>query len=210
MSKPLSVRSRKIANLQLDPDNARKHTDVDVEAIAKSLDKFGQQSPIVITSDGTVVKGNGTMLAAMRLGWESIDAVVTTLSGDELRAYAIADNQTGLLSEWDDEKLREQLKAFEQDEELLASLGFKDLEEEVTEGEEEENPEPEVKFSEVVDESHNYVVLVFDNDLDWLSAQTHFQLESKYSRRQNGKPWSKGVGRVIDGAKYLRDLKDEG
>ena len=64
-----------------------------------------------------------------------------------------------------------------------------------------------IKFSEEVGEAHNFVVLYFDNDLDWLSAQTHFSLESVHSKRQNGKPWSKGVGRVINGAEYLKKLK---
>ena len=45
-----------------------------------------------------------------------------------------------------------------------------------------------------------------DNDLDWLSAQTHFNLQTVNSKRQNGKEWSKGVGRVLDGGKYLTEL----
>lgn len=120
-------RQRKIANLTLDPENARKHSEVDIDAIARSLEQFGQQTPIVITPEGTVIKGNGTLMAAHKLGWESIECRVTELTGDQLRAYAIADNQTGLLSEWDIEKLTEQIKAFE-DEELRKSLGFDDFE----------------------------------------------------------------------------------
>ena len=65
----------------------------------------------------------------------------------------------------------------------------------------------EVVFSQYLGESSNYVVLKFDNDVDWLSAQTHFNLDAVYSKRANGKPWSKGIGRVIDGAKYLKELK---
>ena len=68
--------------------------------------------------------------------------------------------------------------------------------------------EQEIEFSEYLDESHNYVVLLFDNDVDWLSAQTHFELKSVSSKRQNGKPWSKGIGRVINGAEYLNSIKD--
>tara|TARA_R110000823_G_scaffold218314_1_gene347575 strand:+ start:27 stop:674 length:648 start_codon:yes stop_codon:yes gene_type:complete len=67
----------------------------------------------------------------------------------------------------------------------------------------------EIEFSEYLDESHNYIVLTFNNDIDWLSAQTHFNLKSVYSKRQNGKEWSKGVGRVLDGAKYLYKLKKQ-
>jgi len=60
-----------------------------------------------------------------------------------------------------------------------------------------------MKFSERLGEANNYIVLKFDNELDWLSAQTHFELDSVYSKRANGKPWSKGIGRVLDGADYL-------
>ena len=66
--------------------------------------------------------------------------------------------------------------------------------------------EPEVVFSEVINESNNYVVLYFDDDVDWLQAQTHFQLESVNAKRSNGKPWSKGIGRVLSGSQYLKKI----
>jgi hypothetical protein len=66
--------------------------------------------------------------------------------------------------------------------------------------------EQEIVFSEYLEESNNYVVLIFDNDIDWLSAQTHFDLKTVHSKRQNGKPWSKGIGRVINGADYLKKI----
>ena len=69
--------------------------------------------------------------------------------------------------------------------------------------------EQEIEFSEYLDEAHNYVVLLFDSDVDWLSAQTHFNIKSVHSMRANGKPWSKGIGRVLDGAEYLKGIKDE-
>jgi hypothetical protein len=69
-----------------------------------------------------------------------------------------------------------------------------------------EDVEGEVKFSEAISESNNYIVLKFDNDIDWLAAQTHFNLETVTAKRQNGKPWSQGVGRVVDGASYINSL----
>jgi hypothetical protein len=33
-------------------------------------------------------------------------------------------------------------------------------------------------------------------------------LESVYSKRKNGKPWSKGVGRVVDGTDALIKFKE--
>jgi hypothetical protein len=69
-----------------------------------------------------------------------------------------------------------------------------------------EEVEGSEKFSEAIAESNNYVVLKFNNDIDWLAAQTHFDLETVTAKRQNGKPWSKGIGRVIDGASYINSL----
>lgn len=110
-----------IDSLTLDPENARRHKD-DVAAIARSLAQFGQQTPIVVTSDNLIIKGNGTTLAAMSLEWSEIQAVRTTLTGAELRAYAIADNRTAELSEWDVDKLLVQLGKLEGD--LYAATGF--------------------------------------------------------------------------------------
>ena len=65
----------------------------------------------------------------------------------------------------------------------------------------------EVEFSEELLEEYNYVVLFFDNPIDWLQAQTFFNLESKYSKRANGKPWSKGIGRIVNGQKYIERMR---
>ena len=67
----------------------------------------------------------------------------------------------------------------------------------------------EEEFSEVLNECNQYVVLVFRNTVDWLSALTHFKLETKTAQRSHGKAWSKGIGRVIDGARYLKEVTSE-
>jgi ParB-like chromosome segregation protein Spo0J len=84
----------KISDLTLDPSNARRHSESGIDAVAKSLDAFGQQSPLVITSDNVVIKGNGTLMAAMKLNWTHVDAIRTNLTGQQVTAYAIADNRT--------------------------------------------------------------------------------------------------------------------
>lgn len=70
--------------------------------------------------------------------------------------------------------------------------------------------EGEQEFSEVLNECNQYIVLVYRNSVDWLNALTHFELETKTSQRANGKPWSKGIGRVLDGAKYLKKMTERG
>lgn len=127
-TKPSKVPSKQIevrltSEISLDPENARKHSDASIEAVAKSLQQFGQQSPIVLDADDIVVKGNGTFMAAMKLGWTEIETVKTTLTGSQLRAYAIADNRTAELSEWNTERLLAQLESFE-DAAIKAATGY--------------------------------------------------------------------------------------
>ena len=117
------------ADLHNDPANVRKHGDQNLAAIKASLVRFGQQKPIVVNQDGVVVAGNGTLMAARALNWTTIKAIRTNLVGSEATAFAIADNRTAELAEWDESALHQQLAAIAiNDEELLAATGFDEKE----------------------------------------------------------------------------------
>lgn len=118
-----------IGSLVPDPANVRKHSGKNIDAIKGSLLRFGQQRPILVGPSGVVIAGNGTLAAAKALGWESIAVTRTALAGAEATAYAIADNRTAELAEWDDEALAKQLSALEIDDEALArATGFDEKE----------------------------------------------------------------------------------
>src|SRR5262249_16012851 len=74
------------------------HNARNLAAIGASLKRWGQQKPIVVPRDNTIVAGHGTWEAARSLGWERIAVHVTHLSGAEARAYDLADNRLGELS----------------------------------------------------------------------------------------------------------------
>jgi DNA modification methylase len=115
----------KVADLSADPANARKHDDQNIDSIVASLRRFGQQKPIVIDASNVVRAGNGTLEAAKRLGWDSIECVKTDLKGSDAIAYAIADNRTAELAEWDSDILAAQLSGLLTDDEALANAaGF--------------------------------------------------------------------------------------
>jgi ParB-like chromosome segregation protein Spo0J len=121
----LQIERRSVHDLSNDPANARKHNDRNIDAIISSLRRFGQQKPIVIDRNNIVRAGNGTLEAARRLGWESIDCVTTSLQGSDAIAYAIADNRTAELAEWDSDILAAQLNGLLTDDEALANAaGF--------------------------------------------------------------------------------------
>lgn len=126
---PLVVESVPVTSVRLDPKNVRTHPAKNLDAIGASLRRFGQQKPIVVDGDGVVVAGNGTLAAAVALGWHEIQVVRTSLRGAEARAFAIADNRTGDLSEFDEDLLTEALATVQRDDAtLLDAVGFSDRE----------------------------------------------------------------------------------
>jgi hypothetical protein len=109
--------------LAFDPSNVRKHSRKNLDAIKASLRKFGQQKPIVVDAKGIVLAGNGTLAAANELGWKEIQIVRTDLAGVDATAFAIADNRSAELAEWDD-NLSEVLAALKAEDFPLDELGF--------------------------------------------------------------------------------------
>src|SRR5262245_2348221 len=104
-----------IATLTADPANARKHSVRNLDAIKTSLNRFGQQKPVVIDGKGQIVAGHGMVEAARALGWSHVAIVRTKLVGQEAAAYAIADNRIPELSEWDDTILAATLESLKID-----------------------------------------------------------------------------------------------
>ena len=123
----LEIKRVPLDSLHLDPANARAHGERNLEAIKGSLARFGLQKPIVVDRQGMIRAGNGAYEAAKALGWETIQVVETDLEGLEATAYAIADNRTSDLSEFDEPslaKLLDELRA----EDALAGVGFDESE----------------------------------------------------------------------------------
>jgi ParB-like chromosome segregation protein Spo0J len=124
-----SVKSVSVSDLELDPENVRKHSQKNLDAIKESLRQFGQVKPIVINSDLKVIAGNGTLTAAKELGWQKINVIQLPEDWDKnkIKAFAIADNRTAELAEWETELLNIQLEELREYGFELSSLGFEKL-----------------------------------------------------------------------------------
>jgi hypothetical protein len=89
-----------IESISVHPRNPRIG---DVEAVAASLRRFGQQKPIVVqASTRFVVAGNHVVRAAQELGWTEIAANVEELDDATAVAFMLADNRTADLGGYDD------------------------------------------------------------------------------------------------------------
>ena len=127
MDKTLKVRRVSLDSIHLDPANARTHDERNLDAIKASLSRFGLQKPLVVDSRGMIRAGNGTYVAAKALGWTEIDVVETDLEGLEATAYAIADNRTADLSEFDPPALGALLQELRA-EDALEGVGYDERE----------------------------------------------------------------------------------
>lgn len=144
----LTVETVPIEDLTPDPQNARKHSQRNLDAIAGSLRQFGQVKPIVTArgNDGQtiVIAGNGTVEAAKMLGWKdvAIVRVPSRWTHAQARAYALADNRTAELAEWDPEVLSVHLVELDSEGWDLAELGFETLSpEDLSDGTGDDDPE---------------------------------------------------------------------
>ena len=207
-----------ISKITPNADNPRTIDKVSFKKLKKSLEDFDTMlklRPIVVDETMTIIGGNMRYRALQELGVKEVPYLVLTEAEieeaiakyqakgvektrqDIIAEFVVKDNAS--FGQWDFDML-----ANDMHEMPLTDWGV-DV---PVLTEQAEIEEQEIEFSEYLDESHNYVVLLFDNDVDWLSAQTHFKLKSVHSKRQNGKPWSKGIGRVVNGAEYLKSIKD--
>jgi len=141
-----------IDDLELDPNNARRHSKKNLDAIAASLERFGQRKPIVVWRN-RVVAGNGTLVAARSLGWREISVARCPDHWDELqvKAFALADNRSAELAEWDEQVLNAQLQELELAEFDVEAIGFETTvePEPVIEDEIPEVVEPKAKLGQV-------------------------------------------------------------
>lgn len=124
------TRAVKLDQLAADPKNVRTHDAKNIQAIARSLDAFGQRKPLVVArANGgslVVIAGNGTLEAARALGWSEIvvSEVPADWDADKARAYAIADNRTAELADWNKVTLASAMLELEAVGWEPATLGF--------------------------------------------------------------------------------------
>lgn len=99
--------------VDVDPDNTNDHGDASIEAIRGSLERFGQQKPIVVRIFGDrlrCVAGSGQRIAASKLGWDQVWVTISNLDELNASAFGIADNETARHSEQNQHKLANLLR----------------------------------------------------------------------------------------------------
>ena len=100
-----------IADLIPAPHNARKHSRAQVRAIARSIEAFGFNAPVLIDKNRQIVAGHGRYEASKLLELTQVPVIfLDHLSEAQAKAYMLADNKLTDRSTWDDAKVAVQLK----------------------------------------------------------------------------------------------------
>ena len=114
-------------------NNPRVHDKKQIELLEKSMTEFSFTNPILVDEKGELLAGHGRLLAAKKLGLETVPCIqITHLSSEQKRAYRIADNQLTIRGKWDNDLLGLELKDLSDLEFDLTVTGFEPSEIDLT------------------------------------------------------------------------------
>lgn len=119
----LNIQNIKISLLKPWEDNPRINDEA-VAAVAKSIESFGFNVPILCDQQFTIIAGHTRWKAAKKIGMTSVPVIVIEITEDQRKAFAIADNKTAEIADWDYPKLRKVLAELKNIKISLPSLGF--------------------------------------------------------------------------------------
>lgn len=203
----LNIVYKPIKELKPYKKNAKKHPKEQVERIANSIKQFGffEHRAVAIDKENNVVEGHGRILGAKKAGLTQVPTIcLDDMTEEQIKAWRLIENKTAE-SSYDETLINEEISELLKSDIDMEVFGFSidALEDETIE------VEPEVPFTEILNEENNYIVLKFNNKIDWLNAMGMFGIEKvkAYPTKKKGKSDTlgirAGVGRVLDGQKAL-------
>lgn len=201
-----------------------RDNDASVEYVANSIQQFGFKVPMVIDKDGVIAAGHTRLKAVRRLidqyGYDVplVDGkgqptgktinlsvlpcvLADDLTEDQIKAFRIADNKTGEMSGWNLPKLDLEMMDLPQFDMSLFGFPTEELKKEAKKSGGTGMETMELRAFE----HHDYLVFVFDNQMDWLNAVNAFGIHKVNAGYGTTK--KVGIGRVVDGKRLLERIQ---
>lgn len=192
------------------PKNWRTHGKEQETALGDLMEQVGWiQSVIVNKRTGMLVDGHLRVRLAQKHGVANVPVIYVDLSPKEEALVLAAMDPIAGLAGVDQKKLAEVLRGVEDPKGAGLATLIADLSKKIGEGGDVIEDAPEVPFTEELLEEHNYVVLYFDNTVDWLHLLSLYPLREVKSKRSKGRFQQIGVGRVVRGIEFLRKVTGE-
>lgn len=97
----MEIKMISLDKLRMYEKNPRKN-DASVDYVANSIREFGWRVPVCVDKNMVIVAGHTRVKAAKKLGIDEVPCIVADdLTDEQIKAYRLADNKVGELSEWD-------------------------------------------------------------------------------------------------------------
>jgi len=124
-SERLQIQWVPLESVHLNPENPRLNEPA-VEPVMQSIARFGFRVPIVVNRRTNLIEaGNTRWKAAQRMGLSEVPVIFADDDEVTALAFALADNRTAEIAQWDEPSLADLLKRLDAEGEL-ASSGFSD------------------------------------------------------------------------------------
>lgn len=105
-------------------NNAKLHPQEQIEQIKNSIQEFGNNDPIAIDENNVIIEGHGRYEALKELGYKETEVIILDgLNEEQKNAYRLVHNQLTMNTDWDIEKLKNELDTIDID---MSDLGFDD------------------------------------------------------------------------------------
>ena len=102
----------KLASIKPYTNNPRVIPPRAIAAVASSIEKYGYNVPIVVDKNKVILTGHTRLLALKELGWDTAEVLVAKeLTPEQAKQFRVVDNRVGEISEWDQELLRDEIRA---------------------------------------------------------------------------------------------------
>ena len=110
MNKETKIIWKNIDDLKPYEHNAKEHDETQVKNLAKSIEKYGWQNPVLIDKDNVIIAGHGRVLGAKELGLTEVPCIYADdLTEEQVKEYRIVDNKL-TESAWLDDELSFELE----------------------------------------------------------------------------------------------------
>ena len=118
----MDIKMTNISEIKPYINNPRKK--VNIDDVAKSIQEFGFQQPIVVDKNKVIIVGHTRYLASKKLNLTKVPITVANLSQEQAKAYRIADNKLNESSTWDNSLLNKEITELLDANYELLNLGF--------------------------------------------------------------------------------------
>jgi len=204
-----------ISELKPMKDNVKKHPAWQIEKLIHSITTYSNEEPkllqpLVVDEKDMVIIGNGRLEAVKQLGWRKVEVIVKEgLTKDQKKALSILDNKS-ISTEWNEELLVQQLPDLS---EKALETGFTEKEirdlmkKSSDQGLSDLANEPMYELTPRLHEKYDYIMLFFDNEVDFLYASQLLKLKKMRDRMKSQKV---GMCRAIKGMDAIGLIQSEG